>query len=61
MRQTASLGVNGLKGRQHCEMRKKCCLPACSSFLTVFSKAISLKVVKTGNNFPKGFATTKIK
>ena len=51
-------GSNGAtslrKGRKHCGKRKKCWFPAFSPSPTMFSKAFSLRVVKSRHGQIKG-------
>ena len=42
------------KGREHCGKRRKCCLPAFSPFLTIFSKAFFFRGVKSQDYVVKG-------
>ena len=43
-----------LYGRKHCRKRRKCWLPAFSPIRTIFSKALSVKVLKSGDCMVKG-------
>ena len=45
--ETQKLNFCFLKRRKNCRKRRKCWLPAFSSFPTVFSKGLSLRVIKS--------------